>query len=295
MKFYKFITVTIIFVILLAGILIGGQIKKRIDVKNTWNSELGDEKRNEGINLDMTDEEIQKIYPFTGAFPTNEFAYLAKLKNINRENITNEVILRIAFAKVTKEDWAESYKNEEDVVEIDAKILDEYIENIFGNIEYKHTDFSNFDLSIDGAETSLYEAKYDEKTRTYVINNIPGSGVEDSFVNIHTIKASQYEDEIKIIINPIYFDNLGQKKNEDGYYEFYYKVYSSYNFETQKFENELTEQLNEIEIYNEDTMKSEYVDEIKNINIEDLETYIFTYKLNKKTNAFEFESLEYEK
>ena len=147
MKFYKFITVTIIFVILLAGILIGGQIKKRIDVKNTWNSELGDEKRNEGINLDMTDEEIQKIYPFTGAFPTNEFAYLAKLKNINRENITNEVILRIAFAKVTKEDWAESYKNEEDAVEIDAKILDEYIENIFGNIEYKHTDFSNFCVS----------------------------------------------------------------------------------------------------------------------------------------------------
>ena len=50
-----------------------------------------------------------------------------------------------------------------------------------------------------------------------------------------------------------------------------------------------------LEIYNEDTMKLEYVDEIKNINIEDLETYIFTYKLNKKTNAFEFESLEYEK
>ena len=293
MKFYEFITVTIIFVILLAGILIGGQINKKADVTNSYNSGLIEEKRKEGISLSISDEKIQKIYPFTGAFPTNEFAYLSKIKNVNRESMTNEFILRTAFAKVTKEDWATSYKAEGKPVEIDAKILDEYINDIFGNIEYTHTDFSNLDLSVDGAETSLYEAEYDEKTKTYTINLKAGDGVEDSYIDVHTIKATQHGDKIKIVINPIYIDNIGEKKNEDGDYAFYYKVYSSYDFKTGKFENQLTGELDKI--YNAYTINLEFVNEIKNINAEDLETYILTYRLNGKTNTFEFESLEYEK
>ena len=136
MKFYEFITVTIIFVILLAGILIGGQINKKADVTNSYNSGLIEEKRKEGISLSISDEKIQKIYPFTGAFPTNEFAYLSKIKNVNRESMTNEFILRTAFAKVTKEDWATSYKAEGKPVEIDAKILDEYIK--YDNVSNNH-------------------------------------------------------------------------------------------------------------------------------------------------------------
>lgn len=293
MKFYEFITVTIIFVILLAGILIGGQIHRKVDVTNSYNSELIEEKRNEGTNLEINDEKIQKIYPFTGAFPTNELAYLTKLKNVNRESMTNEFILRTAFAKVTKDDWAASYKEEGKPVQIDAKILDGYIKDIFGNIEYTHSDFSNLDLSIDNAVTSLYEAKYDEKTKTYTINLKSGDGVEDSYIDVHTIKATQHGDKIKIVINPIYIDNIGEKKNEDGDYAFYYKVYSSYDFKTEKFENELTGKLDKI--YNAYTINLEFVDEIKNINVDDLETYTLTYRLNGKTNTFEFESLEYEK
>ena len=293
MKFYEFITVTIIFVILLAGILIGGEINRSSDVTNSYNSGLIEEKRNEGISLDIKDEKVQKIYPFTGAFPTNEFAYLAKLKNVNRENMTNEFVLRTAFAKATKDDWAASYKGEGEPVEIDAKILEGYINDIFGNIEYTHTDFSNFDLSVDGAETSLYEAEYDEKTKSYTINFVEGDGVEDSYIDVHTIKATQHGDKIKIVINPIYLDNIGEKKNEDGEYAFYYKAYSSYDFKTEKFENELTGELDKI--YNAYTINLEFVDEIKNINVEDLETYTLTYRLNGKTNTFEFESLEYEK
>lgn len=293
MKFYEFITVTIIFVILLAGILIGGQINKKTDVTNSYNSGLIEEKRNEGISLDIKGEKIQKIYPFTGAFPTNEFAYLTKLKNVNRENMTNEFILRTAFAKVIKDDWAESYAGEGEPVEIDAKILEGYIEDIFGNIEFTHDDFSNMDLSIDGAETSLYEAEYKEKTKSYTINFNAGDGVEDSYVDVHTIKASQHGDKIKIVINPIYLDNIGEKENDEGENAFYYKAYSSYDFKTEKFENELTGELDKI--YNAYTINLEFVDEIKNINVEDLETYTLTYRLNGKTNTFEFESLEYEK
>lgn len=293
MKFYEFITVIIIFAVLLAGILIGGQINRGTDVQNTYNAELMNEKRNEGISLDVKDEKIQKIYPFTGAFPTNELAYLTKLKNVNRENMTNEFILRTAFAKATKEDWAESYKSELDPVEIDAKVLEKYIEDIFGNVEYTHSDFSNFDLSVDGAVTSLYESEYDKKTETYTINFNEGDGVGDSYVDVHTIKASQHGDKIKIVINPIYLDNIGEKQNNKGEYAFYYKAYSSYDFKTEKFEGELTGELDRI--YNSYSMDLEFVDEIKNINVEDLETYTLTYRLNGKTNTFEFESLEYQK
>jgi rubrerythrin len=84
--------------------LVGGQLNKSVDVQNTYNAELIEEKRNEGVSLNLKDNKVQRIYPFTGAFPTNEFAYLSKLKNVSRENMTNEFILRTAFAKVTKEE-----------------------------------------------------------------------------------------------------------------------------------------------------------------------------------------------
>lgn len=293
MKFYEFITVTIIFVIILAVILVGGKINNGTDVQNAYNPELIEDKRAEGVNLDINDEDIQKIYPFTGAFPTNELAYLTKLKNVNRENMSNEFILRTAFAKVTKEDWAESYTSETEPVEIDASVLEKYIEDVFGNIEYTHSDFSNFDLSVDGAITSLYENEYDEKTKTYTINFNEGDGVEDSYVDVHTVKVFQHGDKIKIVINPIYVDNLGQKTNDEGENAFFYKCYSSYDFKTEKFEGELTGELDKI--YNSYTGELEFVNEIKNINLEDLETYTLTYRLNGKTNTFEFESLEFEK
>ena len=293
MKFYEFITVTIIFVILLAGILIGGELNKSSDVQNTYNAELIEKQRNEGVSLDINGSKIQKIYPFTGAFPTDELAYLSKLKNVNRENMTNEFILRMAFAKVTKDDWSESYIAEDKPLEIDAKVLEGYVSDIFGNIDYVHSDFSNFDLEIDGATTKLYEAKYNEKTKTYKITSKAGDGVEDSFVDAHTIKATQHGDKIKIVINPIYFDNLGQRENDEGENVFYYKAYASYDFKNKMFENELTDEIDSI--YNKYTLNFEYSDEIKNIDANDLETYTLIYRLNGKTNTFEFESLEYEK
>lgn len=292
MKFYEFITVTTIFVILLAGILVGGKINKGTDVQNTYDASLINEKRNEGINLEIDGERLQKIYPFTGDFSRNELSYLSKLKNVNRDNMTNEFVLRTAFAKVTEDDLSVSYKTENKTMEIDTKILEEYIADIFGNIEYTHSDFSNFDLEIDGARTSLYEAKYDETTKTYKINFNEGDGLEDSYIDVHTIKATQHGDKIKIIINPIYFDNIGKKKNDEGKSVFHYKSYASYDFKKEKFENELTGELDLI--YNDSVQKMDFVNEIKNIDINDLETYTLTYRLNGKTNTFEFESLEYE-
>ena len=61
MKFYEFITVTIIFVILLAGILIGGELNKSSDVQNTYNAELIEKQRNEGVSLDINGSKMKKF------------------------------------------------------------------------------------------------------------------------------------------------------------------------------------------------------------------------------------------
>lgn len=292
MKFYEFIVVIIVFGIILSVLLVGGQINKISNLQNNYNKELSSEKINNGIELEFDSKEIQRIYPFTGAFPTNELAYLTKLKNVDRSNMTNEFILRTAFAKVTKEDWADSYIAEDEPLEIDAKILEEYIEDIFGDVEYKHGDFDNKDISIDEAVTNLYENEYDPKTNTYTINTMAGDGMEDSYMIEHTVNAIKNGDRIEITINPIYVDNLGQKENKDGYYAFFYKCYSSYDFKTEKFDGELTGEI-ETTIYDESY--ENFVEEIKEINVEDLETYKLTYRLNGKTNKYEFESLKFEK
>lgn len=291
MKFYEFITVTIIFVIALIGLLVGGQLNKVKELNNSYNE--NQYINNSGILLEFEEEDVQKIYPFNGAYPTNEIVYLSKLKNVDRNNMTNEFILRTAFAKVQKEDWAESYVAEGEPVKIDAKILEEYIKDVFGDVVFKHEDFSNKDLELDGATTMLYENKYDKKTNSYIINLEPGDGMGDSYAEGLKTTAIKYGDRIEIEVKPIYLDNMGQRKNKDGDYTFFYDIYASYNFKTKKFENKLVEKIESSIYKTTNAGKLEVIDEIKNINDEDLETYTLTYRLNGKTNRFEFESLKF--
>ena len=70
-------------------------------------------------------------------------------------------------------------------------------------------------------------------------------------------------------------------------------IYASYNFKTKKFENKLVEKIESSIYKTTNAGKLEVIDEIKNINDEDLETYTLTYRLNGKTNRFEFESLKF--
>lgn len=288
MKIYEFVTVTVIFVVVLVGLLVGGQINQGKILDTSYNENI-----NNGMLIDFDDDDIQKIYPFNGAYPTNEIVYIAKLKNVDRANMTNEFVLRTAFAKVKKEDWAESYVGEGEPVKIDAEILEGYIKDIFGDVAFTHEDFSNKDLIFDDATTMLYENKYDKKTNSYTINLEAGDGMEDSYVDLLKTIVTKYGDRIEIEIKPIYLDNIGQNKNKDGDYAFFYDIYSSYNFKNEKFENKLVENVESSIYKTTNDGKLEVIDEIKNINDEKLESYILTYKLNGKTNEFEFESLKF--
>ena len=54
--------------------------------------------------MDFNSEIVNSLNPFTGAFPTESLAYITKLRNIDKQNINNDFILKYAFSKVTKED-----------------------------------------------------------------------------------------------------------------------------------------------------------------------------------------------
>ena len=247
---------------------------------------------NKGIEIAFSDEIVQKIIPLTGAFPSNDFRYIANIKEISRKNITNDFILKLAWSKVKKEDWQNSYTGETSAVSIDASVLDKYIKDIFGNIEYKNANFSNKDLVMAGSDTSLYDIIYDKPSNKYYIQFEAGDGVQDSFIidNLYS-KAMKYNDRIEITLHPIYVKNCGEMLGKDGIYHFSYVAYQHYNFETKSFIGRLTDTLENI--YEKNTEKPKYVQAILDIKVKDLETYKITYMLNKTTGNYEFYSLKY--
>ena len=239
--------------------------------------------------LDFDSDIVQKLIPFTGAYPSNDLIYITKIRNMKKEDITNDFILKLAFSKVTKDDWSNSYVAEGEMLNIDASILDNYVKSIFGNIEYEKADFNNTDLVLENTVSSLYDIKYNKDEDKYYININAGDGVEDSFIEYLYPKAVKYDDRIEISIHPIYIKNYHDNSNsgEDG---FYYIAYKHYNYETNAFISRLTDNMNEVWQVNDDG-KAEYNKLIQNIQEKDLETYIFTYKLNEENNSYEFESL----
>ena len=240
--------------------------------------------------LNFYSEEVQNILPFTGAFPTSSLAYLTKLRNIQNENINNDFVLKLAFSKVTKEDWAESYIAEGEKVSIDASILDKYVKQIFGEIDYKYNDFSNKDIKYDNSIAGIYEAKYNEEENNFYIDVNTGD-VDESIIEFLYPKAIKYSDRIELLIHPIYIKNYGESQDSEGNSSFSYIAYKHYNYETESFVSRLTDTMNEIWQYNEETGKNEYNKLIQGIQEKDLETYTLTYKYNDSTKKYEFESM----
>ena len=153
---------------------------------------------NKGKELDFNSDIVQTIFPLTGAFPGNDMRYIASIKNMNLQNITNDFILKLGWAKVTNEDLASSYQGEGLPSTIDAKILDNYIKDIFGDIAYVKDDFSNIDLRLEASDNSLYDITYNQEEDKYYINFIEDDKVEDSFILNIDPKVIQYDNKIEI-------------------------------------------------------------------------------------------------
>lgn len=245
------------------------------------------------IDIDYNSETVQKVAPLTGAFPENDIRLIAKTKFIKREELTNDFILKFAFSKITKDDWAASYEGEGSIVSFDADLLDKKIKDIFGNIEYEKTNFDNLDLSLeDSSNTSLYTAIYNSVDNRYSLQFLQGDGVDDSIVLPLNKKSIKKGDKLILTMNVIYLKNLGQELGTDGAYHFAFNAYQHYNFETKSFVSRLSD--NFYDVYPEvDEATGEPIlnSAITQINYSNLESYTITYYLNQETGNYEFESL----
>ena len=177
MNKWQFI-VALLIVIILIFLVIYSYFKQNEIITNLRNqirqqseTSTSTEKENQGTELDFNSQIVQNIYPFTGAFSQNDLRYIAKIKNMDLENITNDFVLKLAWSKVKKDDWAISQKNNGTSFEINAQVLDNYVKNIFGNISYKKDNFNNTDLVVSlilNLESSIYQSQKSFQIKLYL-------------------------------------------------------------------------------------------------------------------------------
>ena len=284
------ITITLIFLVIYSYFkqneIIENLKNQLLDKSETSSSE------EQGVELDFNSEVVQNVFPFTGVFPQNDLRYIAKIKNMDLENITNDFVLKLAWSKVKKDDWAVSQKNNGTSFEINAQVLDNYVKSIFGNINYKKDNFNNTDLVMGSSDSYLYNIIYDNQEDKYYINFKENNVQNNSFIINLYPKAIKYDDRLEITIHPLYIKCLGESQEEN--LSDAYVAYQHYNFETKSFIGRLTDTLDNV--YKQQENKNvleepELSDAILAIKERELETYTFVYKLNKNTNNYEFYSL----
>jgi len=298
MNKWQFI-VALLIVIILIFLVIYSYFKQNEIITNLRNqirqqseTSTSTEKENQGTELDFNSQLVQNIFPFTGAFPQNDLRYIAKIKNMDLENITNDFVLKLAWSKVKKDDWATSQKNNGTSFEINAQVLDNYVKNIFGNISYKKDNFNNTDLVMGNSDLYLYDIIYDSEDDKYYINFKEDNMQNNSFIINLYPKATKYEDRIEITIHPLYIKSFGENQEESTANS--YVAYQHYNFETKSFIGRLTDTMDNVfkETENKNNLSEPILnDTISSIKEKELETYTFIYKLNQKTNNYEFYSL----
>ena len=194
--------------------------------------------------ISVDSEEFKKIYPFTGAFPGVDIIQFISLQDDLKE-FSNEQILSLGLAKVTKDDWADSYVGEGEPVSIPASLLDEYIKDIFGqNIQYEKGNFSNKKFTINKHEhTMSSDVVYVPDTDTYIINHIAGDGIGESHVEMSEPTISRIKDNIEVEIPYAFlrYDDEYVTEEVDGeeMSGFAYKIYANCDYETKSFSDEI--------------------------------------------------------
>lgn len=277
-----FIIILVILIISIVYILV--QNNNNYSSNNIINNTVSENSNTQTIptidkeGLSMDDAIIEKIYPLTGAYPETNLCNIIKTKQIDTNSITNDFILKTAWTKVTKEDWADSYQGEAvHQLSIKSSILDTYIKDIFGDIPYQKTNFSTKDLVYDNAKTSLCDVIYNKQKDIYEIDINAGDGVDESFILIKNVKAEKYDNTIDITIYPLYLKNT-TKMDDDGY--FIYEAYQHYDFNTHTFSNKLLDNLTTIF----DSSPTDIHSKISNLSDNTLESYTLSYKLNDNGN-----------
>lgn len=235
---------------------------------------------------------LVKLYPFTGAFPdVDVIPFIFESKPIS--NFSNEQILRLGFAKVTKDDWATTYISETEPVSIPASLLDKYIKDIFGeNIQYTKTNFSNSGYTIDKdyvSSTSSYSATYVAESDTYVIDHVEGDGVDENNVCLLKPSIAKIYGNVEIEVPYVFIEVADEllTREIDGIEEstFEYIIYTNCDYELKTFSGELGRfsgfDVNE----NGEFIMLDNINEICNKHLAEIQTLQFIYENNTEQTA----------
>lgn len=309
------IIVTIVFLVLLVGILAGILIQKNKDEKvantaenvvsnvatenetnkenvkensiDTTNKEK-EEEENDGIPLSLEDEKIKEIAE-KFHFETAVQASIYKTGSFNLNNIPNDLILRMAWDKLEEDDVTLDYGDGANTETATQKVMNKSVENIFGkSIKYKDASFENVvSKTFDGYNLNKGTISY--SNGIYTADYLEGGGGSVPYIYQKAQKAIEYNgDRIEIYVKTAFINPKDYDEEKD---DWIYYIYSDYDFNTETFKNEILK-ISESEFHKENQYSYGYpsitITDNKNMDsIEDkLDTYVYTFSINNSTGDY---------
>lgn len=275
------------------------EVSTNININSTAEEMYANSDKVDGSENNVLEYDTEKLLPFTGAFPGVDIIALLAEKGDEKE-FSNEQILRLGFAKVTKEDWVDSYIGEGEPVSIPASVLDVYIKDIFGkDVKYEKASFSNDMYSIDKdvkIPTSSCKVTYTPENDTYVINHQAGDGINENYIKLLEPTASKIKGKVEIelpYVFVVYGDEMVKGKSEFDWVEsemsgFEYIVYANCNYDTKTFSEELGRFTEFDDLANEDGIvdMSEIVNNIAKKDLHKVNKVTFVYESNETNTEY---------
>lgn len=278
------IIVTVLIVILVGLLIYAYKVINEIESNPVKNAEtdVTNEKilnENEPIELEQEDDEVKKIIEKIN-FPTYAIASIYRTEGFDINTIKNDLILRLAWSKATKE-LVENTVNEIGEYKRTAtqEEMEKCIKRIFGeNIEYTNESFNNIEVqTFHGYEESQGEVNYNNEI--YTANYLEGGGGDVPFIHQQIEKALKYDDKIEIYVKTAFINT----KYDETSNEYDYIIYKE--FKQDKFNDKVAE-IDDLTFMEAYTEKIKELSDLKNnTQIEklssELNTYVYTFNLEK--------------
>jgi len=274
--------IVILLIVILVGLLIYAyktiQEIKTNELKTVETNETP-QKDGEPIELKLDDSQVKNIIEKIN-FPTYAIASIYRTEGFDINTIKNDLILRLAWSKATKE-LVENTVNEIGEYKRTAtqEEMGKCIKRIFGeNIEYTNETFNNIEVqTFHGYEESQGEVNYNNEI--YTANYLEGGGGDVPFIHQQIEKALKYDSKIEIYVKTAFID----AKYVETANEYDYIIYKEFK------QNEFNDKVAEIDDL---TFMEAYTEKIKelsdlknNTQIEkissELNTYVYIFKLDE--------------
>ena len=190
-----------------------------------------------GKEISFDDKLTKKVLKLI-EFPTSAIASIYDEGKFNLDTISNDLILRLGWAKLDDNTKETIVDNERQELKQTAKkeILKNSIQNIFGSkIKYQDKSFDNIDVAtFTGYNENRGEIKY--SSNLYTAKYIEGGGGDVPFIYQELNKILKYENKIEVYVKTAFIDTIYIDGDDNSEAQFNYKIYK--NFKNNKFERQ---------------------------------------------------------